>query len=154
MTAASPRILFVCLGNICRSPTAEAVFAQRAAKAGLQVVVDSCGTSGWHMGEAPYPPAQTAAAARGYDLAPLRARQIRAEDAAAFDHILVMDQRNLADVQALGPEFAPRLFMSYAPQFGLEVPDPWYSGEFGLVLDMIEAASDGLIAALQAKKGR
>lgn len=147
------RVLFVCLGNICRSPTAEAVFRQRAAQAGLRVIVDSCGTSGWHEGEPPYPPAITAAARRGYDLAPLRARQIRAEDFTRFDHILVMDRRNLSDVQALCPKGgpSPRLFLSHATGYGDEVPDPWYTGAFDAVLDMIEAASDGLIARLQAQ---
>jgi protein-tyrosine phosphatase len=148
-----PRVLFVCLGNICRSPTAEAVFRDRARRAGLSVTADSCGTSGWHEGEAPYPPAIKAAAARGYDLTGLRARQIRPADFARLDRILVMDSKNLADTQAMRPAggTAPRLFLSYAPQFGSDVPDPWYSGDFDGVLDMIEAASDGLIAALKAK---
>lgn len=144
------RLLFVCLGNICRSPTAEAVFAQRARMAGLRVEVDSCGTSGWHQGEPPYPPAIAAAAERGYDLSALRARQISPADFHDFSHILVMDRRNLAEVQALCPKGGtpPQLLMRYAPAFGDEVPDPWYTGEFGSVLEMIEAASDGLIAAL------
>ena len=150
------RLLFVCLGNICRSPTAEAVFAQRAWVAGLRVQVDSCGTSGWHQGEPPYPPAIAAAAKRGYDLSALRARQISPADFHDFSHILVMDRRNLADVQALCPTggTAPQLFMDYAPAFGDEVPDPWYTGEFDTVLAMIEAASDGLIAALLSLRGR
>ena len=150
------RLLFVCLGNICRSPTAEAVFAQRAWVAGLKVEVDSCGTSGWHQGEPPYPPAIAAAAKRGYDLSALRARQISPTDFTKFSHILVMDRRNLADVQALCPKggTAPQLFMAHAPAFDDEVPDPWYTGEFDKVLDMIEAASDGLIAALLALRGR
>ena len=145
------RVLFVCLGNICRSPTAEAVFRARAERAGLAVTVDSCGTGGWHAGEPPHPPATKAAMARGYDMSPLRARQIRPEDFSRFDHILVMDRRNLADVQAMRPETgpAPRLFLTHAPEFGDDVPDPWYSGDFDGVLNMIEAASDGLIAALQ-----
>lgn len=149
------RVLFVCLGNICRSPTAEGVFRARAAKAGLAVTVDSCGTGGWHAGEAPYPPAIAAAQARGYDLSRLRARQITPADFTRFDHILVMDRRNLADAMALRPDGGnlPRLFLGHAPQFGQEVPDPWYTGDFDGVLDMIEAASDGLIAALQPKAG-
>lgn len=148
------RVLFVCLGNICRSPTAEAVFRHRAGQAGLAVQVDSCGTSGWHAGEPPYPPAIAAAARRGYDLTTLRARQIAPGDFRAFDHILVMDRRNLADVQALCPKGgpAPQLFLAHAPDHGDEVPDPWYTGEFDRVLDMIEAASDGLIAALRNTK--
>lgn len=149
-----PRVLFVCLGNICRSPTAEAVFRDRARRAGLSVTADSCGTSGWHEGEAPYPPAIKAAAARGYDLTGLRARQIQTADFASFDHILVMDRKNLYDTEAMCPTGGtePQLFLSYAPQFGSDVPDPWYSGDFDGVLDMIEAASDGLIATLLAKQ--
>ena len=123
------RILFVCLGNICRSPTAEGVFRAMAAEAGLAVEVDSCGTGGWHAGEAPHPPAIAAAGRRGYDLTGLRARQIDVWDFARFHRILVMDRANLRDVQ--------------------EVPDPWYTGEYDRVLDMIEDASRGLIAALR-----
>lgn len=147
------RILFVCLGNICRSPSAEGVFRARATQAGLAVTVDSCGTGGWHAGEAPHPPAIAAALRRGYDLRDLRARQISREDFTRFDHILVMDRRNLADSLALCPEGGtrPQLFLEYAPAFGQEVPDPWYSGDFDGVLDMIEAASDGLIAALRGR---
>lgn len=149
------RILFVCLGNICRSPTAEAVFRARAARAGLAVTVDSCGTGGWHVGEAPHPPAIKAALARGYDLGPLRARQITRADFTAFDRILVMDRRNLSDAAALRPKGGtePELFLSHAPAYGQDVPDPWYTGDFDTVLDMIEAASDGLIADLRAKRG-
>ena len=149
------RILFVCLGNICRSPTAEAVFRARAARAGLSVTVDSCGTGGWHVGEAPHPPAIKAALARGYDLGPLRARQITRADFTAFDRILVMDRRNLSDAVALRPKGGtePELFLSHAPAYGQDVPDPWYTGDFDAVLDMIEAASDGLIADLRAKRG-
>ena len=144
------RVLFVCLGNICRSPTAEAVFRARAERAGLQVEVDRCGTGGWHAGEAPHPPAVKAALARAYDLTALRARQITPADFTAFDHILVMDRRNLADTRAICPTGGtqPRLLMTHAPDLAPEVPDPWYSGDFDAVLDMIEAASDGLIASL------
>lgn len=149
------RILFVCLGNICRSPTAEAVLRARAKAAGLPVEVDSCGTGGWHSGEAPHPPAVSAALRRGYDMAALRARQITQADFTRFDHVLVMDHRNLADARALRPQGGaePRLFLSHAPHLGSEVPDPWYSGDFDGVLDLIEAASDGLIAALAAQGG-
>lgn len=149
------RVLFVCLGNICRSPTAEAVFRARAAAAGLRVTVDSCGTSGWHAGEPPYPPAQTAALARGYRMDDLRARQITRADFSDFDHILVMDHKNLTDALALCPPGGnkPRLFMDHAPHMAPEVPDPWYTGTFDEVLDMIETASDGLIAALTGPRG-
>lgn len=147
------RVLFVCLGNICRSPTAEGVFRARAERAGLAVTVDSCGTGGWHAGEPPYLPAIEAAAKRGYDLRALRARQLTAADFTAFDHILVMDRANLADAQALRPKGGtdPKLLLTYAPQLGkTDIPDPWYTRDFEGTLDLIEAASDGLIATLRA----
>ena len=145
------RILFVCLGNICRSPTAEGVFGALAAAEGLQVEVDSCGTGGWHAGEPPHPPAIAAARKRGYDLTALRARQITRADFTRFDRIIVMDRANLRDVRALRPEGGaePELFLTHAPQHGQEVPDPWYTGEYDRTLDMIEDAARGLIAALK-----
>lgn len=150
MTAA-PRILFVCLGNICRSPTAEGVFRTLAARAGLTVVVDSAGTSDWHEGAPPYGPAIAAAAARGYDLSALRARQLTAADFTRFDHVLVMDRANLESARALRRAGAePRLFLDHAPETGrAEVPDPYYTRDFNEALDLIEAASRGLIDALR-----
>jgi len=151
-----PSILFVCLGNICRSPTAEAVFKARAAGNGLQLYVDSAGTSGWHAGEAPDHRAIEAGISRGYDFTGQASRMVERSDFASFDYILAMDRKNLRDLQALRPdgyggELA--LFLDYAPQTGLtDVPDPYYGGGSGFdqVLDLIEAASDGLIAALGA----
>lgn len=146
-----PRILFVCLGNICRSPTAEGVFRTLAEQAGLAVTVDSAGTSDWHIGKPPYGPAIAAAADRGYDLSALRARQLIAADFTRFDHVLVMDRGNLADAQALRRSGAgPRLFLDFAPESGrAEVPDPYYTRNFDEALDLIEAASRGLIATLR-----
>lgn len=147
-------ILFVCLGNICRSPTAEAVFRARAARAGLldRLRVDSCGTSDWHIGKAPDSRSIRAAATRGYDLAPLRARQLAAEDFTRFDLILAMDHANLTAIRARAPATAARaecrLFLSFHPAPpGEEVPDPYYGDEDGFhhVLDLVETASDGLI---------
>lgn len=147
------KILFVCLGNICRSPTAEAVFTERAAKAGLDVIVDSAGTSNWHIGNPPDRRAQAEGAARGYDLAPLRARQVAVSDFTEFDWIIGMDDSNMSDLEAVAPAGASAnlaKFTDFARGSGADhVPDPYYSGGFDTVLDLIEAASDGLIAHLK-----
>lgn len=144
-----PRVLFVCLGNICRSPSAEAV-ARRIAPA---LAVDSAGTGDWHLGKPPYGPAIRAGAARGYDLTPLRARQVRKEDFDAFDLILAMDGQNLADLRRLRPAGArARLarLLDFAPETGRrDVPDPYFTGDFGDALDLIEAGVLGLAAALE-----
>lgn len=142
------RILFVCLGNICRSPAAEAVFAAKARAAGLAVATDSAGTSDWHLGEPPHGPMIAAAARRGYDLSPLRARRVTVDDFGAFDHILAMDRSNLAKLAALRPDASsaePALFLGQA-----EVPDPWYTRDFDAALDLIAAGADRLVARLRA----
>lgn len=139
------RILFVCLGNICRSPAAEGVV--RAMDPGL--VLDSCGTGGWHVGEAPYGPMQQAAQRRGYDLSALRARQFTPDDFGRFDLILCMDGDNLREVEAQRPagKATPvRLFTDYAPESGADrVPDPYYTRDFDGALDLIEACAKGLL---------
>lgn len=149
------RILFVCLGNICRSPTAEAVFRQRAGQLGLadKLLIDSAGTGDWHLGKAPDPRAIAAAARRGYDLSELRARQVAAEDFSAFDIIVAMDTQNLQDLQALQPASSSsriELMLSYGESTQQDVPDPYYGGEAGFerVIDLIEEASDGLLNTL------
>lgn len=151
----SSRILFVCLGNICRSPTAEGVFRHRARQAGLaSLQIDSAGTAGWHVGKAPDPRTVVAAQRRGYDLSGLRARQVCAEDFDHFDFVLAMDVQNLAELKSMAPPGARAslgLFLDYAESSALrEVPDPYYGGEAGFeqVLDLVEQASDGLIARL------
>lgn len=149
-------ILFVCMGNICRSPTAEVVLRQRAQRHALadQLHIDSAGTDGWHAGEAPDARSQQHARQRGYDLSSQRARQVAARDFADFDHILAMDHDNLARLRAQCPpqhRHKLALFMQYAPHSGSEVvPDPYYGGAQGFeqVLDYCEQASDGLLAAL------
>jgi len=149
-------VLFVCLGNICRSPTAEAVFRVRAAAAGLDVEIDSAGTGAWHVGAEPDERAQAAGLARGYDLSPIRARQVSGRDYERFDLVLAMDHDNLATMKSRAPASSHnriRLFLEFAPELGLNaVPDPYYGGDQGFeeVLDLIEAASDGLIAHLTA----
>ncbi|MGL4318741.1 MAG: low molecular weight protein-tyrosine-phosphatase [Pseudomonas sp.] len=152
------KVLFVCLGNICRSPTAEGVFRQRLQAAGLaeQVQVDSAGTGDWHVGKAPDQRTRLAAQRRGYDLAPLRARQVAVEDFQRFDLILAMDQSNLAHLKALRPGSAVAELDLFLRRYQLaldEVPDPYYGGEDGFeqVLDLIEQASDALLAEIRGR---
>lgn len=156
------KVLFVCLGNICRSPTADGVFQHKVKAAGLDklVEIDSAGTGGWHIGNPADPRASEHAAERGYDMSSLRARQVAQSDFEHFDYVLAMDKNNLHDLQALcPPEFQERveLMLDYLPaDFPTpmcEVPDPYYGGEdgFELVLDLIEAASDELLADIQSR---
>lgn len=151
----TPKVLFVCLGNICRSPTAEAVFRARAEAACLDVHIESAGTSGWHIGEPPDPRSIEAGQARGYSFAGQASRKVTRADFGAFDYVLAMDRANVTALQEICPEnYLPRigLFLDYAPNaLTREVPDPYYGGGDGFtrVLDLIEQASDGLIAALK-----
>ncbi|MCE8007999.1 low molecular weight protein-tyrosine-phosphatase [Aestuariivita sp.] len=142
------RILFVCLGNICRSPAAEGVF--RALRPDLGV--DSAGTAGWHVGKAPYAPMQDAARTRGIDLSDLRARQFCGADFHRFDLILAMDTQNRTAIEALRPggaETPLRLFTDFAPGSGMDhVPDPYYTRDFDGALDLIDEAAHGLAAHL------
>ncbi len=153
----TPRVLFVCLGNICRSPTAEGVFRAVAEEAGLEVEIDSAGTSGWHIGDPPDPRAQAAAARRGVDLSDLKGRTVSEADFEAFDLIVAMDRSNLARLNAMAPEGSRaevRLMLDFAPgPAGREVPDPYDGGAQGFenVLDMIEAASRGLASDLGSR---
>lgn len=155
----SSRILFVCLGNICRSPTAEGVFRHRARQAGFtDLQIDSAGTAGWHVGKAPDPRTVAAAQRRGYDLSALRARQVLVTDFDHFDFVLAMDRQNLAELKSMAPRGAKAslgLFLDYAGNAAFtEVPDPYYGGEAGFeqVLDLVEQASDGLIARLRGDR--
>ena len=146
------RILFVCLGNICRSPTAEGVFRRLAAQAGADVVVDSAGTSGWHDGELPDRRSMAEARRRGYDFSDQRSRQVRATDFHEFDLIIAMDRANLARLRSMAPRNADatlKLLLDYLPGQPLrEVPDPYYSDGFGFVFDLIEDASRAILAEL------
>lgn len=151
------RILFVCLGNICRSPTAEVVFRTVASREAPDIVleIDSAGTAGYHVGELPDRRTRQAAARRGYDLSALRARVVEPRDFESFDLILAMDRENLRALERRAPPQAHerlRLFLDFAPETGIsEVPDPYYGGPNGFedVLDLIEAASRGLIEHLR-----
>jgi protein-tyrosine phosphatase len=155
----SLQVLFVCMGNICRSPTAEGVFRAKVAQAGLQdrVKIDSAGTHNYHPGSPPDERSQRHALARGYDLSKLRARQIQPADYERFDLILAMDWDNLALLQADCPAALSgklKLFMGYADPalaLGEVVPDPYHSRAEGFeqVLNLIEAASDGLVTKLR-----
>lgn len=155
------KVLFVCLGNICRSPTAQGVFEGKLAQRfddslfkGKSIneafMVDSAGTADWHTGKAPDQRSQLAAKQRGYDLSQLQARQVADSDFENFDYILAMDKSNLKGLQERCPrEYLHKLalFLDYADDPEQEVPDPYYGGEsgFGHVLDLVESASDGLI---------
>jgi protein-tyrosine phosphatase len=151
------KILFVCLGNICRSPTAEVVFRALASREAPEMVleVDSAGTAGYHVGEVPDRRTRQAAARRGYDLSALRARVVEPRDFEYFDLILAMDRENLRSLERRAPPQARerlRLFLEFAPEAGIsEVPDPYYGGPNGFedVLGLIEAASRGLIEHLR-----
>ena len=153
------KILFVCLGNICRSPTAEAVFRVVAAREApeLMIEVDSAGTAGYHIGEPPDIRTIKAASLRGYDMSLLRARVMEPRDFEHFDLILAMDRHNLATLRHAAPIHTRdrvRLFLEFAPDSPFtEVPDPYYGGPNGFeeVLDLIEAATRGLLQHLRAQ---
>ena len=154
------KVLLVCMGNICRSPTAEGVFRTQVEAAGLaqKIHIDSAGTHDYHIGDTPDGRAQAAAAKRGYDLSRLRGRQVGQEDFVTYDYILAMDMENLTRMQAQCPaKHAHKigLFMEYSKNFlEREVPDPYYGGGAGFekVLDMVEDAGQGVLAHLKREK--
>lgn len=146
----TPSVLVVCLGNICRSPTAEAVLRARAETRGLAVRIDSAGTAGYHQGNPPDPRSQKAGEARGYSFAGIRARQIQPDDFAKHDMILAADQSNLSDLQMMCPDAHQSklsLFLSWSEGEEQEIPDPYYGGVQGFekVLDLLEDAADGVL---------
>jgi protein-tyrosine phosphatase len=150
------KVLFVCMGNICRSPTAEGVFNAFIANRNLAHAfeVDSAGTHAYHVGDAPDLRAQKAARDRGVELGHIKARKVNVKDFELFDHILAMDEENYAILSESCPDghrHKIRLFLEYAPQLRQnEVPDPYYGGAYGFerVLDLVEAASEGFIDTL------
>lgn len=149
---AAPRVLFVCTGNICRSPTAEGVLRALAARSGMPVHVASAGLVAYHEGEAPDPRAQAAAARRGYDLSSQRARSLRGTELDAFDHVWVMDRGHLSQLRRrYGERPQVRLFLDAVRPEGvraLEVPDPYLADDaaFEHALDLIEAGCAAVVA--------
>ncbi len=148
------RILFVCLGNICRSPAAESVLRAKATARDLLFHVASAGTSGWHAGDGADARMVRAAARRGYDLARHRARQVELSDFYEFDYLLAMDLRNQSDLFVVAPPDRNcdiRLFLDFAGGETRETPDPYYSGAdgFELALNLIEAGAEGLLEHLE-----
>ena len=148
------RILFVCLGNICRSPAAEAVLRHKALERGLTIEIASAGTGGWHQGDPADARMIRAAARRGYSLNAHRARQVELADFYDFDYLLAMDLRNHSDLLAMAPpnrEGDIRLFLDFADGDARETPDPYYGGPdgFDLVLDLLEAGAEGFLAHLE-----
>ena len=145
-------ILFVCMGNICRSPTAHGVFQALVEKHGLgdRISVDSAGTHSYHIGSTPDPRSQHTAQSRGVDLSRLRARQFRSEDFLEFDYLIAMDRSNFTQMAAIKPDKASArldLMLDYSQQYDAkEVPDPYFGNDgFELVFDMVSEASEGLL---------
>lgn len=155
-------VIFICMGNICRSPTAEAVFRHCVEEAGLAdaIHIDSAGTHDYHIGEPPDTRTQRAARQRGYDMSALRGRQAEAADFARFDYVLAMDDANLSILQTLQPRDAAAhlgLFLEFAAHHNeREVPDPYFGGADGFehVLDLVEDASRGLLTHVRSQLGR
>jgi protein-tyrosine phosphatase len=153
------KILFVCMGNICRSPTAQGVFQRLIEQTGLikEIQIDSAGTHAYHVGNPPDPRAQSVALRRGIDLSTIRARRVKRADFEIYDFVLAMDQDNLNALRMVCPpehSHKLRLFLEYAPELTVrDVPDPYYGGATGFeqVLDLVEVASEGLLRHLRQR---
>ena len=156
------KVLFVCLGNICRSPMAEGTFRSAVEKAGLsaQFEIDSAGTSGWHIGEPPDGRATQTATIRGIDLSAQRSRKVRQSDFEDYDYIIAMDRDNYASLMGTsskGSQDKIRMFLEFAPKVSeTEVPDPYFGGQHGFdhVLDLVEEASDGLLEHIMQNRNK
>jgi len=153
------RTLFVCLGNICRSPTAEGIFRHLVKQQGLtdKITTDSAGTSDWHIGQSPDERSQETARARGIELSDLKARQSISADFELFEYVIAMDKSNYQKLSAICPagrEDRLHMFLDFAPQIGRrDVPDPYYHDGFDMVFDMLEAASAGLLQDIRDRHG-
>lgn len=153
------KVLFVCMGNICRSPTAHGIFEHHVREAGLEtrIHIESAGTHAYHIGEKPDPRSIAAAKRRGFEMDHLRARRVGKSDLIEFDYVLAMDRENYRNLEAICPPEHVRkvqLFLEYAPHLNEEeVPDPYYGGSLGFerVLDMVEAASEGLLEHIRRR---
>lgn len=149
------RVLFVCLGNICRSPMAEAVFRHLVKQAGLEDVIDveSAGTGSWHIGERPHRGTLEVLRKNQIDVGGKRARQMSRSDVDQFDYIIAMDAENVADIEAITGRRVPRL-LEFAPHSGtLDVPDPYYTGTFDHVYQLVLAGSQGLLDQIRQREG-
>lgn len=158
MAETSSSVLFVCLGNICRSPTAEAVFKRKAEESGLNIYVDSAGTLGYHMGAKPDQRSQAAGELRGYSFVGLKCRKVAATDFEEFEYLIAMDNENhrkLIENCPVELQHKISLFMSHSALEEQEVPDPYYGGKRGFeyVLDLIENAADGLLMTIKSRRG-
>lgn len=158
-TPAKIHVLFVCMGNICRSPTAHGVFRRLVQDEGLthRIVIDSAGTHAYHIGEPPDRRARDMAQVRGLDISDLRARLVAAEDFKQFQYVLAMDRDNYSCLATLCPhgfEDRLKLFLDFAPELGIrEVPDPYYGGQRGFeqVFDLVESAARGLLVDIKQR---
>lgn len=153
MSGTSPSVLFVCLGNICRSPTAEAVFRHKSKQAAIDVVIDSAGTHGYHIGKAPDKRSQEVGKARGYSFKGLKCRRVDDTDFDKFDYILAMDSSNhekLLEKASDDTRHKVKYLLDFTDHSDKEVPDPYYGGRKGFerVLDLVEEGCDGLIKHL------
>lgn len=154
------KVLFVCLGNICRSPLGEGIFRHLVTQAGLSdyFEIDSAGTGDWHIGSEPHADSQRVASERGVDISGQRARQIRPQDLATYDYVIAMDSKNLADIRGLDPASTATAriarMLEYAPHLDArDVPDPYFGGPegFDVVYDMVEDACRGLLERIVAE---
>ncbi len=153
------KVLFVCMGNICRSPTAHGVFEHLVQQASLaeRIEIDSAGTHAYHVGEPPDKRSQASALNRGFDLSSQRARRVQKTDFDYYDYVIAMDNDNLSNLLEICPRALSSkvsLFLSYADNVDeVEVPDPYYGGSKGFerVLDMVESAADGLLSEIKEK---